>query len=99
MSGDDLRTRYDAAWNRLLDLVSQRDKLLHRLDAPIHVAMDITPTRGMVIEFDTVSQRSALDAIDQLGPQISAAMAEVNELRPQLGKPEIIWQKVDLRDI
>ena len=99
MPSEDVGPLHEAAWEHLCELVSQRDKLLHSLEAAARVAMDITPAIGVVIDYDSISARDLLDAIDQLTPRIVAQMEELNGYARQIGKPEITWRKIDLRDV
>ena len=98
MLSEDIRTFHEAALQRLSGLVSERDKSLRLLEITARVATGITPATGMVIEFDIASARNLVDAIYELTPKIAAQMVELNGYARQLGKPDIIWQAIDIRD-
>ncbi len=99
MPEEDVRDLYYAAWERLEQLVLERSKLLHALEAPAQVPLDITSVTGFVIEYDTAAARDVLNAIDELTPRISAAMGELNGYARQIGRKGVEWRKIDLRDV
>ena len=88
------RKYHDAAWKRLLDLVSARNKLLRHLDMMARPSVDSSPTEGFLFEFDTAQARELLAAIDELTPRITAAMEEANTYAEKMGLPRIRWQSL-----
>jgi DnaJ-domain-containing protein 1 len=89
MKPDDVRKSYEAAWNRLIDLVEQRNKLLRTLGAMAQFAGDFTPDTAMFMEFDFDKAQEILVQVQEMTPPIYAAIEEVNGYREQIGKPKI----------
>ena len=96
MCAANIRELYDEAWHELFDLVAQRSMLLHALDSMSRLAMNITPTTGLVIEFEVTRAEQLVAAIDNLTPLISAGIQTVNGYAEQCGRPTIKWQHVAL---
>ena len=98
MTIDDARTLHQKAWDSLFDLVMLINGLLQSLDIMARRAIGITPVTGFVIEFDTGLARQLLDEIDTLTPQVSAGIEEVNQCAGKIGKPQIQWRPMEIRD-
>ena len=98
MTAGDARTSYGKAWDRLFELLVQRNKSLRCLNMMVSLTTEVTPATGMVIEFDTSLARQLLDEVDTLTPRISEAIEDVNKDAEKIAKPQIQWRKLYLPD-
>ena len=96
MATASIRELYEEAWHELIDLVAARKRLLRGLEEMARLAMEMTPTGGMVIEFDVSRAEELVVGIDALTPQISAGIQKVNWYAEQCGAPSVKWQNVPL---
>jgi hypothetical protein len=89
MTTDDIRTLHAAAWNRLYELVKERNKLLRDLAARANFAADLTPATGMLGEFDIVQAKGILARLNAMTFMLDAALDELNGYAKQIAKPII----------
>jgi hypothetical protein len=85
----DVRKQYEAAWDRLFDLVKQRNLLLADLAKAALFASDFTPAAAMFFEFDIDQARRILATVNEMTPTIYTAIDELNAIGVQIGKPKI----------
>ncbi len=93
MTLEQARKRYDIAWNRLFELVKQRNDLLRQLGRIVQYAGDFTLATGMFIEFDLDQAQDILARVQKLTPQIYEAIADVNDYAELIGKSGITRRK------
>ena len=96
MGAPTIREQYDEAWHELFGLAATRNSLLRKLEMMASLAMEVTPTAGMVIEFDVSRAEELVAAIDELTELLSAAIQQVNLLAEQCGAPSIHWQNISI---
>jgi hypothetical protein len=66
---NDLRKNYQAAWNRLFDLVQERNKLLKTLSTMAQFAGGFTPDTSMFFEFDFDRAQDILAKVQAMKPR------------------------------
>jgi hypothetical protein len=84
-----IRKQHDAAWQRLFELIQQRNTLLRQVGAMANFAADFIPATAMFMEFDFKQAETILAKVQAMTPAIDAAIAEVNGYAKQIGKPKI----------
>ena len=84
-----VRKQHDVAWQRLFELVQQRNTLLRQVGAMANFAADFIPATAMFMEFDFEQAQTILAKVEAMTPAIDAAIAKVNGYAKQIGKPKI----------
>jgi hypothetical protein len=90
----DARKKYDAAWERLFDLVRQRNTLLRQVGAMANFAADFSPATAMFTEFDFDQAATILARVQKMMPAIDAAIRQANSYGKLVGKPKIERKKL-----
>ncbi len=82
---------YEQARQKLLALVLARNNLLLQLDGLTLTPLNLTPSSGLIGEFDSATAHKLIDEVDRLASQIDEIVAEANRLAPECGKPRFGW--------
>ena len=86
------RDLYNNAWNRLWDILKERDALVADLARMANAAKDSHPAAGFVVDLDAERAHDLIDQIDAYRPRLTEAMQELNERGKGIGKPPVEWQ-------